>query len=680
MTFRFANLIRMTKGGGVLAPTPVITSSSLASIAESETLAITLSADIVGCTFAITGGADAAQFNISGSTLRWVGNGTQNYDSPADADADNVYEVQIKATSPAGRLSAAQSISVTVTDVASNPNFNSVTLYVGYYTRSGHGAVPLAASGLGVLNGLPVTSWTLTRTAGDSTAWPSTVTTGQTPAPSRALTAADNATTATYSITADGVDTGETLTISVTGAGYTVSAKNDIESSTTGLRATSVKSQMGGRSVYFQRGSDDAWANAGFAGTSSGSDIAFIRAFNTHTGTITWTSADASNKPAIGRMYIGADMVGHRFTGLRFEKALTAYPANGLTSTTQSSRQNIELFECDRAANVRDIEIDNNTFGAPDTATDPTQWISAINIAGSYSGSSLANNIHIHDNTFTRVRNGISFGNITGSTFEDFTIAHFSGDAINGGASSFNTITIQDFTISHPYTNSAASGFHPDFVQIGSTNAATSISEVIIRRGVLDTGVGNRMAQGPFFNDTGFSSVYSGNIVQYTSGATYGDGQQRLSGFTANNCEISNILYLGGFSNGITLDYGSGWTIRNNTLIRYSAPNAGTSSAPTIRPVILRDSVTLAAITSTGTIYGNVSFADVDTATGLTETNNVTMTDPGSSLEAQYTYYETLFNDPRNGDWTPISGGALSLGGGKYAGAYNPDGSWADAT
>lgn len=100
------------------AVNPTITSGTTKSVAENATLSHALTADQT-VTWAITGGADSAKFEISGSTLRWASNGTKDYETPDDAGANNVYDVQVTATNgTSGLSSSAQSIAVTVTDVA----------------------------------------------------------------------------------------------------------------------------------------------------------------------------------------------------------------------------------------------------------------------------------------------------------------------------------------------------------------------------------------------------------------------------------------------------------------------------------------------------------------------------------------------------------------------------------
>jgi hypothetical protein len=67
--------------------------------------------------WSIVGGADQARFELSGSTLRWLSNGTKNFEAPDDADGNNTYVVQVRATDLASNQTN-QTITVTVTDVA----------------------------------------------------------------------------------------------------------------------------------------------------------------------------------------------------------------------------------------------------------------------------------------------------------------------------------------------------------------------------------------------------------------------------------------------------------------------------------------------------------------------------------------------------------------------------------
>ena len=100
---------------------PVFTSGTATSRPEGASLGFTVSTDVAS-TKAITGGADAAKFVLVGGgsaavghTLNWVSNSAQDFEAPGDADANNIYVLQITATSAGGPTT--QTISVTVTNV-----------------------------------------------------------------------------------------------------------------------------------------------------------------------------------------------------------------------------------------------------------------------------------------------------------------------------------------------------------------------------------------------------------------------------------------------------------------------------------------------------------------------------------------------------------------------------------
>jgi len=99
-----------SSGGGVA---PVITSSANQSVAENTPVSITLTADQV-VTWSIVGGPDAALFDISGQAIT---GGSFDFEAPADAGANNVYNFTIRATNSRGQY-ADQAFSLTVTDVA----------------------------------------------------------------------------------------------------------------------------------------------------------------------------------------------------------------------------------------------------------------------------------------------------------------------------------------------------------------------------------------------------------------------------------------------------------------------------------------------------------------------------------------------------------------------------------
>ncbi|HEX8616213.1 MAG TPA: Ig-like domain-containing protein, partial [Thermoanaerobaculia bacterium] len=106
---------------------PVFTSSNSRSVVENtaDAGAITATdADGDAVTFSITGGADAAQFSIIGGNL--VFNSAPDFEAPADAGANNQYQVQVTANDGQGGLTV-QTITVTVTNANEDPAFTSPT-------------------------------------------------------------------------------------------------------------------------------------------------------------------------------------------------------------------------------------------------------------------------------------------------------------------------------------------------------------------------------------------------------------------------------------------------------------------------------------------------------------------------------------------------------------------------
>lgn len=95
---------------------PAFTSAATASVAENVAAAYQATAsDADGnpLSFAVAGGADAARFTITtAGALRFVT--APSFESPADADGDNVYAVQLSVTD--GTATATQNLQVTVTD------------------------------------------------------------------------------------------------------------------------------------------------------------------------------------------------------------------------------------------------------------------------------------------------------------------------------------------------------------------------------------------------------------------------------------------------------------------------------------------------------------------------------------------------------------------------------------
>lgn len=108
-------------GGGSPTPTPSnsppsFTSAATANLVENVTDAYQATAtdpDGNALTYSIAGGADAARFTITAAGLvRFVS--PPNFEAPADAGQDNVYDVQVGVSD--GQASATRSVAITVTN------------------------------------------------------------------------------------------------------------------------------------------------------------------------------------------------------------------------------------------------------------------------------------------------------------------------------------------------------------------------------------------------------------------------------------------------------------------------------------------------------------------------------------------------------------------------------------
>ncbi len=99
------------------APEPTaltITSSATASAAENQTAVLTVTTSRTA-TYRIAGGADAALFAIDPTTGVLTFVTAPDFEEPADAGTNNVYDVTVEATN--GTATTTQDIAVTVTDV-----------------------------------------------------------------------------------------------------------------------------------------------------------------------------------------------------------------------------------------------------------------------------------------------------------------------------------------------------------------------------------------------------------------------------------------------------------------------------------------------------------------------------------------------------------------------------------
>jgi VCBS repeat-containing protein len=96
-------------------------SSASVEVAENNTTVTTISAtdpDGGALAYSIAGGADGALFKVNASTGAVTFAGAPDYEAPADADGNNVYEVIVRASD--GVKFTDQTLAVTVTNVAGN--------------------------------------------------------------------------------------------------------------------------------------------------------------------------------------------------------------------------------------------------------------------------------------------------------------------------------------------------------------------------------------------------------------------------------------------------------------------------------------------------------------------------------------------------------------------------------
>ncbi|MCY4372699.1 MAG: fibronectin type III domain-containing protein, partial [Spirochaetaceae bacterium] len=129
---------------------PSFTSSAAVSVAENQTTVVTVQASdpdtqdsITG--YAISGGADRAKFSIVEATGALTFADAPDYESPTDANTDNVYNVTVEATSGTGdrEMKATQDIAVTVTDVPAAKPTSAVEDNAETFTVSGEATGPV---------------------------------------------------------------------------------------------------------------------------------------------------------------------------------------------------------------------------------------------------------------------------------------------------------------------------------------------------------------------------------------------------------------------------------------------------------------------------------------------------------------------------------------------------------
>lgn len=131
-----ANIITITNDD---TGPPVFSTAAAVTAAENGTAVSTVTAASGGTavTYTLTGGADQALFAINNTTGVLTFLAAKDFETPGDAGANNVYDVQITAT--AGGATTVQNLAVTLTNVNEAP----------VITSNGGGA---AAAGVGAVN------------------------------------------------------------------------------------------------------------------------------------------------------------------------------------------------------------------------------------------------------------------------------------------------------------------------------------------------------------------------------------------------------------------------------------------------------------------------------------------------------------------------------------------------
>ena len=133
----FDDVLLQDPSGGPPNTAPMITSLATATAAENQTAAIDIDAtddndsEGLGLTYSLTGGADAALFGIDADTGEITFNAAPDFEAPADANADNDYEVEVTVTDLGG-LTDVQDITVTVTNEDENAVPSMATGVNGY--------------------------------------------------------------------------------------------------------------------------------------------------------------------------------------------------------------------------------------------------------------------------------------------------------------------------------------------------------------------------------------------------------------------------------------------------------------------------------------------------------------------------------------------------------------------
>lgn len=581
---------------------------------------------------------------------------------------------------------------------------SSTTIRVGRQTLAGNGGVFAALPSLGLLQSGKVGFWEFDRVSGDATAWPSHVESWVTPYPIRTLTDADAGTSAVYSVTIDGVLKPQTVTMTVQSIGESVPAISVSNNFDISIRLQANAASLGSKIIEFVDGCGDAFSDLAPAQFTT---------FKTHTGNFFIRRPPGSTKSI--RAIAFADSARIRVQGLKVENslpfALTPGGWDGSAGSGWSNNQNRPLiaFNIISIASVPytcdDIQITDCTIGAPvANMSDKTTWYSGIAINGSTTDTAVKHtNIVIGaptsdanpaasalvmtgGNTLMRVKDGISGGNVQYITIRGNYIRDFCSNSIFFGGRQLQDIDCWDNTCIDGWKNPSDIGDHPDFCQWGSTAVRADYERIKVRRNKFFIIDADNHSQGPFFNDIGFNGQGTG--PQVTTGAF----PQYLTNYVCVDCEVSNLIYNVGSSIATVMDLGTGWVLKNVTYVRGVGVNIqGAYTDPYPRGSVQTEVVSGITHRPTG-VGSHIAAHQLTAMTGLTITDSVAYDvvkgggtglsgPPGQNETIRRAYYATFFANPGDPDVfaqvIPLENGPLMQGDGSYAGALNPNGSWA---
>lgn len=555
------------------------------------------------------------------------------------------------------------------------PVLQAHTMRRGEFTKSGWASVLLDQFML--VSGSPIISWSITLTGGTAGHW-NLPTTGGCPTPTATGDTANlNGGPYTFNVTAtnaDGTSAAAVLTINIVSNTYTISTRTEGRTSiSTGTDGgVAIKTVLGGRTIALALGH----------AVPLTSDFTF-RGLDVHSPACTITSEfpDGTRTTLPQIVFQGCANI----TTEKLEFELYLDPSN-----VDDNAQNRGMLFCDYNATFPTL-FQNMVFqdldcGAP-AGTLLNQWCSLIVVEGN--GLNQAGPITLTNVRAYRIKDGIRLTSVKDSSFTDYSINRFCGNAhFNVGALSNNLF--EDGTIIGAYINPINPSDHRDFHQQGGPVGGAIISDTTdttYRRMLYIKGDGNGYAQGIFFNDVGYYSPTGGLTGKYQNNVT------------AENCFCDSAA-----QQGLVFDAGFGWTARRNTAIRGPDPDSDLWLTPNY---IMSGGVPNTAAYWTGTVTNNVFNRNGMTAL-ITSADNKVLNDivgqPSGWSSQTYnnatetnTYNANFFQDPdrvidyENGTvaqiiadikaaYSPIESGSLMNVDGTYAGAFFPDGTFNDGS